>query len=226
MEYLGYVISLVLLFCFFKAILIVSDVISKKIEERFEEKIQEDIKKNKEEVYILGKRAVGGSIESKYLIELCNNFSVLYYINQLIKNGRNKYNIIQLVELINSKYFSEDLFNRDLKKKSVGDLNKINYVLKKDLKKMTLIKNSIVTVILTAVVIPIIQNISCIRIITKNITDFIGNQLYTVVILLSILILIYIGITIHLNKRNLKKISLDSEYIISMIDLVIKEKLK
>lgn len=225
MDYIGYFVSFVLVCVFITVIIIVSGFLSKKIEGKIEEKIQGNIIKNKEKVYLEKKRLVGGSKKSKYLMKLYNNFSVLYYINQLKKNGGNKYNIRRLVELINSKYFSEDLFDRDLMKKSVGDLNKIKAIIKKDLENETFFRKTIVAGIITPIVIPAIKYYSYIFKITKGITDLTGSQLYAIGIALSILILLYLGIIKYVNKREFKKIYLDSDYIISMIDIVIKRKL-
>ena len=240
-DILGYFVSTIILFGMVTFTYIVSDYFSSKIvnfldtqkekKERKKDKVEKETLKTREASIDLNNIQVEGEMRkkrgksidlSKIFKEIKSNDELEKMINSLTKNQAKANSIDKLMSKINLLEHSEIIAT--LEKIDSDKLNKLKHLLRNFHKnKESFFKSNIFYVIVGAVFGEVTKGIVKGAIIDKFAgKGVIDTILYVGILIILILVVsIIIFLIIKMIKGN-KKIELDSEYLISEIDLVIE----
>lgn len=218
MDFFGYLVSLIIFYFIIYYILKLSSCIADKIVKKDDENTE--LQKMDEET------------SRKLKIKKTDTISITIYllINNIIKDKRNRKNIKRLIKEINSDKFLESEFSKFLDNRSISQLNKLNNIIKMDSKKnKPIYENKVLLMILTALVTEITKkvvslNTDCLKKI-ESITPYFKNipwVIYLILVIVLIILLLYL-VKKYLEYKESKKILLEHDYLISEIDLVIKQ---
>lgn len=216
MDYFGYLVSLIIFYFIIYYILKLASCIADKIVKKDDENTESQ--KMDEET------------REKLKIEKKDTISITIYllINNIINDKGNRKNIKRLIKEINSDKFLKSEFSIFLNNRSISELNKLNNIIKMDSKKnKPIYENKVLLMILTALVTEIMKkvvnfNVDCLKI--ESILPYFKN-LHWVCYLIIVIVLIILLCLVkkYLEYKESKKILLDHDYLISEIDLVIKQ---
>ena len=203
-DIIGYFVSAIILYWLFSLIFKVSDCLASEIENFFD-----DLKAKK--------KTKKDEIEKKIPKKSNDEMEVL--INHLLKNEANRKSIDKLISKINSLKQSEII--ETLTMFPTDELNKLKHLLSKNHKnKEPFLKSNIFYVIVGAVFGEATKGIVNGTIIDKLVQK---EPVYIVASIFILVVSFFIYVVIKL-YNNSKIIELDSEYLISEIDLIIEER--
>lgn len=203
-DIIGYFVSASILYGLFSLIFKVSDCLASKIENFFD-----DLKAKK--------KTKKDEIEKKIPKKSNDEMEVL--INRLLKNEANRKSIDKLISKINLLKQSEII--ETLTMFPTDELNKLKHLLSKNHKnKEPFLKSNIFYVIVGAVFGEATKGIVNGTIIDKLVQK---EPIYIVASIFILVVSFFIYVVIKL-YNNSKIIELDSEYLISEIDLIIEER--